>query len=277
MRRCIARATFLILLGWAVPSIQAHYNMLLPDKSSVKKGETVTFTYQWGHPFEHQLFDAPAPERLFVLTPEGKKIDLLKTLEKITVPAGEGKKVTAYRLRFTPEERGDYVFALKAPPVWMAEDEEFLDDTVKVVLHVQAQRGWDIQAGEAIEVLPLTRPYGLHAGMAFQAQIYQRPPRPPGIKPPPEPLTREPTCLVEVERYNATAPKELPPDEHVTRTAKTDPNGVVTCTLTEPGWWCVTPRRNWGNKERDGKMYPVRQRSTFWIHVDDKTASKAEK
>ena len=27
----------------------------------VKKGEAVTVLYQWGHPFEHQLFDAPSP------------------------------------------------------------------------------------------------------------------------------------------------------------------------------------------------------------------------
>ena len=46
-------------------------------------------------------------------------------------------------------------------------------------------------------------------------------------------------ALVEIERYNAVVPKELPPDEQITRTAKTDPNGIFTCTLTEPGWWCL--------------------------------------
>ena len=51
----------LLSLAWlarAASCGQAHYNMLLPSSSWAKKGEVVTFTYQWGHPFEHQLFDA---------------------------------------------------------------------------------------------------------------------------------------------------------------------------------------------------------------------------
>jgi hypothetical protein len=56
----------------------------------------------------------------------------------------------------------------------MEEDQEFLQDSVKVVLHVQAQKGWDAVAGLAgsgLELVPLTRPYGLQPGIAFQAQV----------------------------------------------------------------------------------------------------------
>src|SRR5713226_5040959 len=109
----------------------AHYNMLFPSTASAKKGEVVTFTYQWGHPFEHQLFDAPAPESVVVLAPDGKKTDLTKTLEKTTVPGAEGKKVVAYQFKFTPDQRGDYVFLLQTPPIWMEEDGTYLQDTVK--------------------------------------------------------------------------------------------------------------------------------------------------
>src|SRR6516162_3252975 len=136
----------LLLLGLvsllsAVPAF-AHYNMLLPENWSAKKDEAVTFTYQWGHPFEHQLFDAPAPESVTVLAPEGKASEVTKSLEKITHGSGD-KKATAYRFKFTPDQRGDYVFVLRTPPIWMAEDGEYLQDTVRVVLHVQAQKGWD--------------------------------------------------------------------------------------------------------------------------------------
>ena len=70
-----------------VPSVWAHYSMLLPDKPSVKKGEEVTFTYQWGHPFEHELFDAPLPPRTFVLAPDGTKTAI--ALKKVNVANGE--------------------------------------------------------------------------------------------------------------------------------------------------------------------------------------------
>jgi cobalt/nickel transport protein len=104
---------------------------------------------------------------------------------------------------------------------------------------------------------PLTRPYGLQPGLTFQAQVLA------GGKP----LAG---ALVEVEHYNAAPPKELPPDEQITRTAKTDPSGVVTATLTEPGWWCLAAGRDGGTREHDGKPFPVRQRSILWVFVDEK-------
>lgn len=241
-----------------------HYNMLLPQAASAKRGERITFIYQWGHPFEHQLFDALMPESVIVVAPDGKKTDLLKTLEKTTLPGSDGKKVTAYRLPYTPGLRGDYLFILHTPPIWMESDKEFLQDTVKVILHVQAQKGWDVSAGSALELMPMTRPYGLQPGMVFQAQVTSLS----------KPMAG---TLVEVERYNATPPKELPPDEQITRTVKTDPNGVATCTLTDPGWWCITAQRDAGEREHKGKSYPVRQRSTLWVFVADRMLSRSAK
>jgi cobalt/nickel transport protein len=256
MRVLLRSILALALLGVLALPAPAHFNMLLPQSAWVRKGEAVTLFYQWGHPFEHQLFDAPPPQSVFVLAPDGKRTDLAPSLEKVAVP-GEGKNVTAYRLRFTPPQRGDFVFVLETPPIWMEQEEEFFQDTVKVVLHVQAQNGWGAAAGPDFELLPLTRPYGLKAGMVFQAQALA------GGKP----LAG---ALTEVERYNPTPPKDLPPDEQITHTVRTDPNGVATGTLTEPGWWCLTAHRDGGTRQRDGKAYPVRRRSTLWVFVDKK-------
>ncbi|HEX5270178.1 MAG TPA: DUF4198 domain-containing protein [Gemmataceae bacterium] len=253
----LAAALFAVSAG----PVAAHYNMLLLDKHSVKKDEEVTLTYQWGHPFEHQLFDAPAPEKLTVRAPDGEKTDLTKSLEKTTVPAAEGKKVTAYQLKFTPQQRGDYVFVLQTPPIWMEEEEEFFQDAVKVVLHVQAQKGWDASV-VGVELTPLTRPYGLQPGMVFQV-------RDEGIAGD-RGLTRRREALVEVEHYNAAPPKELPPDEQITRTAKTDANGVATCTLTDAGWWAITDLHDRDVRQREGKSYLLKRRLTFWVFVDER-------
>lgn len=256
-------------LGLSMSSAAAHYNMLLPGKHSVQRGEAVTLLYQWGHPFEHQLFDAPAPEAVFVLSPDGKKTDLTKQMEKvIAVPAG-GKQVTAYRLHFKAEQRGDYVFFLSSAPIWMPEDQVFFQDTVKVVLHVQAQKSWDAAAEVPFQLTPLTRPYGLQPGMVFQAEINpQLSPRRP---------SQYAGLEIEIEHYNPMAPRVLPPDEQITRTAKTDPNGVVTCTLTEPGWWGITAQRDGGMRAHNGKAYPLRQRATFWVFVDEKILTEPGK
>ncbi len=255
-----------LLAAFAGPGA-AHFNMLLPRSASGKKGEAVTLSYQWGHPFEHQLFDAPRPRSVTVLGPDGKKADLTGGLEEVSL-AGKDRKVKGYRLRFTPGERGDYVFLLQTPPIWMEEEKEYYQDTVKVVLHVQAQKNWDAAVTSDYEFLPLTRPYGLQAGMVFQAQLRGRQAeRVPS-------LTPQHDALVEVERYNPAAPAELPPDEQITRTAKTGPLGVVTTTLPEAGWWCLTASRRAGRREREGKAHPLRQRTTFWVFVDEKPAAK---
>jgi cobalt/nickel transport protein len=247
----------LLVLGIGASSAAGHYHMLLPEQASVEKGAGLLVRFQWGHPFEHQLFDAARPQSLVVLTPDGGKIDLTRELSDEMTPAGEGETVRTFRLPYKPTQRGDHVFLLRAAPVWMEEEQEFFEDTVKAVLHVQAQKGWDARLGEGFEMLPLTRPYGLQAGMVFQAQALVADKALAG-------------ALVEIERYNPQAPKELPADEQITHTAKTDPNGVVTCTLTEPGWWCVTAQRDGGKKDRGGKDYPVKQRSTLWVWVDAK-------
>lgn len=245
-----ARPLALVALAWCAATASAHYHILLPGSGATKRGDAVDIVYRWGHPFEAQLFDADMPEQCFALAPDGKKLDLLKSLEKDTV----GGKV-GYKARFTPAERGDYILVTQHAPLWMEEDAEFLHDSVKVILHVQAQKGWDVDAALPFELIPLTRPYGLKAGSVFQAQVRSDGKAVPG-------------CLVEIERYNAKPPKELPADEHITRTAKTDPNGVVTTTLPEPGWWCVTAQKDGGMREHKGKKYPVRQRTTAWIFVD---------
>lgn len=261
--RTVLPLTLLLLLPASAP---AHYNMLLPKSPSVERGKEVTLTYQWGHPFEHELFDAPMPESVIVLGPDRKKTDLLKTLKKVSVKVGK-KDVTAYEIPFTPEEPGDYVFVLHTPAIWMAAEGEFYQDVVKVVLHVQAQKGWDQWEDSTFELTPLTRPYGLVAGTVFQAQLSRPIKREAGNPNPTAPVRPH---LVEIERYNATPPKELPADEFMTRTVKTDPGGVVTCDLPEAGWWCLTATRAAGTKDHDGKAVPVRQRSTFWVHVAEK-------
>jgi cobalt/nickel transport protein len=251
-------ALFSVVTLAAFPA-QAHYHLLLPDKPSAERETPVTFTYRFGHPLEHQMFAAQKPTSVTVLTPDGRPNDLLAKLERFEVPGADGKPVTAYRWTYTPMQRGDHVVVVRSGPTWLEEEKEFLEDTVKVVLHVQTQNGWDNAAGGGPELVPLTRPYGLRAGTVFQAQLH-------GLAS--EDSKTPPRTLVEVERYNPTPPTALPPDEHITRTVKTDPLGVATVTLPEPGWWAITAVRDGGTRERAGKECPVKVRSTLWVHVD---------
>jgi hypothetical protein len=83
-----------------------------------------------------------------------------------------------------------------------------------------------------------------------------------------------PGALVEIERYNPAPPRQLPDDELITRTARTDPQGVVTATLTDPGWWCLTVAAKGEPRQHRGKEYPLRRRSILWLFVDEKPGAR---
>ena len=249
--RCHLLTIMLVILAPAGAS--AHYHILLPDRPATTTGKPVTITYQFGHPFEHQLFDTQPPRQLYVLAPDGCKIDLLAGLEKFSCDGAEGKPVAAFRARFTPQKRGDHIVVAETAPVTVEGEKQPLRDLVKVIVHVQTQNGWDRAVGATglPEPLPLTRPYGLVPGMAFRAEFTA------GEK------TGQPLAgiLVEMERYNATTPKELPRDEQITRTARTDRVGTATVTPTESGWWAIT-----GVRDKE----VTRQRGTLWFYVEGK-------
>jgi uncharacterized GH25 family protein len=246
----VFRFTLLSLLI-AASLADAHYHMLLPGKHSVKANEEVTFTYQFGHPFEHELFDTAEPEAVYVVHPDGTKEDIKKALKRVAADGPEGKKVTGYTFAFTPPKRGDYVVVAVSPEV--KTDGKPIRDVAKVVLHVQTQNGWDNDALAAdafpFDVHPLTRPYGLTPGTAFHVDVLDADGKP----------VRK--AAVEVERYNAAPPKELPADEVVTRTHRTSRTGTAVVTLGEAGWWAVT-----AVKEDDKTEHRV----TLWVYVGEK-------
>jgi cobalt/nickel transport protein len=260
----MGRIWALMLLLFSATTSVAHYNMLIPDKAWANKGDKVTFTYQFGHPFEHELFDAPEPKAVIVILPDGKthKID---KLTKVALKGAGGKKVDGYNFVYEPEMRGDHTVILQTPPFWMEESKEFWQDTVKVVLHIQTQKNWDAALGTRIvvndlKITPLTRPYGLLPGMVFQAQA--------GYTLGNEAISR---AEVEFERYNSQPVKNPPSDELITFKTKTAPNGVFTFAFPNPGWWCMTligsGERQWVDA---GKQGPLRERATLWVHVDEK-------
>ena len=254
----------LLVLAIIAPPGQAHYHMLIPDKPSAKKGEEVTVTCQFGHPFESELSDMLAPREVWLAGPDNRAMNVTKKLEKVSLKGPKGK-VDGYRLKFAPDKRGDYTIVMLSAPTYLAADKQTIQDTVKVVVHVQAQKGWDGGFITNFDLLPMTRPYGLLPNAVFQARVVGR----GGSDKDPRPSEYPP---VEVERYNPTPPKELPADEFITRTMKVSNNGVVTTNLPEAGWWCLTATYPHLVKAKvDGKEIEVTRRATFWVHVD-KTA-----
>jgi len=239
-----------------------HFHTYWPDSPNGygSPGTRVTWQYFWGHPYEFIVFDAQRPD-FYMVTPDGKKENVTVQPAKIR-DVESGKMRDAFTVGYTPEEIGDYWLVLEGPAIPIEEEGEAVQDYVKECLHVMAERGWDRRIGLPIELVPLTRPYGLEAGFAFKARAYLDG----------KPL---PDATVEIEKFNGYHPAKLPTDQFgmedvpmMTRVAKTDANGYVTYTLDEPGWWMVSVSAESGKVSIGGKQYPRVLRGGLWVHVE---------
>jgi cobalt/nickel transport protein len=203
--------------------LAAHMHTVIPDPEPMRKGRAIAASYLFCHPFEHEVEATAPPAAAFVVGPDGARHDIAGTAEK----AGE-----TFRLSFTPPERGDYYLVVRAPDERLqgatagggGRSSTVVRAAAKCILHVQSQVGWDRPLERGLDIVPLTRPYGLRPGVAFRARVV---------------LDGTPVagCEVEIERYNAAPPKTLPPDEFVTAVVKTDAQGIFVATLPEAGWW----------------------------------------
>ena len=230
----IAIISMFLLCG--VNTASGHFNFFLPEEWSMNKAEENSIDIIWGHPYEGIYFDAPAMTNCSVLTPDGA-INILPSTE-MTVSGTEGP-AKGIKVSLTPDLKGDYIVYADFEALVVEEEEVAWEDHVKAIFHYKTSGGWDQQTGQIMEIVPLTRPYGLEAGFIFTGQaLYDG-----------QPL---PGAPVEVEKYYAVGvctEENLPDEPLVTRETTTDPNGIFSFTLDEPGIWVVCVSNTVGTKE----------------------------
>jgi cobalt/nickel transport protein len=269
MKKIILLKAGMVGMGWIlvlilVRTAGAHFQTFWPDVGNGygQRGKVVTWTYFWGHPYEKILFDTQKPN-FYVIRPDGKRDSvLIEATEMIDEETGKRRKT--YKLTYTPTAIGDSYLCLEAPPYFVEEEGLFWKDYVKQYIHVMAEQGWDRPVGMEIEIVPLTRPYGMEEGFVFKGQaLFQG-----------KPLVG---AIVEIEKFNGFHVKEgnLPMDPYgkenvpmITRVCKTDVNGYLVCTLDEPGWWMISVAHSDGELEYQGKKYTVEKRGGLWLYIE---------
>jgi cobalt/nickel transport protein len=235
------------LLLCSASCASAHFNFALTDKWSMEHIQPNNVQIIWGHPYEGIYFDAPNMTDSQILKPDGTTSSLTPT--EITV---EGNR--AWELSFTPDIKGDYIVCADFKALVVEEEEVAWEDHVKAIVHYKTSDGWDQTTGQIIEIIPLTRPYGLEEGFVFVGKaIYNG-----------APLADAP---IEIEKYYPVdqVPDPLPEEPMITRETKTDGEGIFMFTLDEPGLWVVCVSHTVGTVEgydRDIRgilMVPVKE------------------
>jgi len=234
----------------------AHFGMIIPSKDVIGKDDPreISLTLQFTHPFEGgPQMELLKPEKFGVVV-EQKLTDLAGTLREKKVD-GKSTWETTYKVA----RPGDYIFFMQPKPYWEPAEDKFIVHFTKVIVDaLGAATGWDESIAEAagipVEIVPLSRPYGLYAGNLFTGRIFRN------GKPVPH-------AEVEVEFWGRGKTK-APTDSHIRQVIKSDPNGVFSYAMPKPGWWGFSAiMESPDTIKHEGKDKKVEIGAVIWVQA----------
>jgi len=233
----------------------AHFQMVIPSTNIIGADDPkeVSLNILFSHPMEGQTMDMGKPVKFGVLIGGEERKDLLSTLQEVKVSGH-----SAYKTTYKVGRPGDYLFFIEPAPYWEPAEEKMIIHYTKVVVSVMGEeKGWDAEVGLPVEIIPLTRPYGLWTGNLFQGVVKQN------GKP-------VPFAEVEVEYYNKEQKVKPPSSPYITQVVKTDANGVFSYAMPKAGWWGFAALCDGGKmKNAEGKEVDVEAGGLFWVYCVD--------
>jgi cobalt/nickel transport protein len=233
----------------------AHFQELIPDHDILtqESGSRIDLSLTFTHPMEGgPVMPMDEPTRFGVVGPSGD-IDLKGQLRPIQ---RQGK--SAYQAQYKITLPGDYSFYLEPAPYWEPAEGVMIIHYTKVVVDAfGAETGWDRELGLPVEIVPLTRPYGLWTGNLFSGIVKH------GGQP-------VPFAEVEVEWRNDGSITP-PADPFITQVIKTDREGVFHYAMPRAGWWgfaaLVEGEKPLPNPQ--GDPVPVELGGLIWVKTLD--------
>ena len=241
---------FLSALSFALLSVQsyAHFLLLIPESDVVKK-RTVEVLTEFTHPAEG------GPSMHYQIEKSGVfvagKVYPIKW-KKFYIPACEGcsEKVEAYKGTFRVFRPGVYQIFVKQEPYYEPHEGQYIQQIAKVYVDTFGlEEGWQKPIGLEVEIVPLTRPFGLWEGNTFVGRVYKNG----------KPL---PHARVEVEYYNRQRVK-YPNETLYTQVVETDDEGYFYYTVPWSGWWGFSAITDGGTYK--GK--PLELDAVLWIYA----------
>lgn len=213
-------------------------------------------------PFRHEGLDMDMPQMFAVLrydsdTPvhsgmlQPERRDLLGDMEEIRYLDRK-----AWGANVALSAPGFYQFVIESRPWWDAARDCFVQHHVKTSLPVHGKsHGWSQPVGQRLEIVPLSRPFGLTAPALFAGVALME-------------GKALPQAEVRMVRIN-TEKLSAPTPWHEELAARTDANGQFAFVPNRPGWWCCTVTTpGTPLKGPDGQPKPLHVSALFWLYVD---------
>lgn len=181
---------------------------------------------------------------------------------------------------------GVYHFILQTKAIWQADRDRFIQHVSKLQIPAfGSSEGWDKAADLPFEIVPMTRPSGLYAGMSFTGQVlYEGKPVPNAMieaswlntaikadihpMPTPEEMARFASQASPATKKQHLVASPLP--WQAVQEIKADSQGIFTFTCPQSGWWVFATTRPSNNPLQDpsGKLKELDIKTAFWVFFE---------
>lgn len=222
--------------------VNAHFLTIIPSTDNIKNQNNinVSLDIMFIHPFEQTGMQLQKPLGLFL---DDESLFLEESIKFNN---------KAWKSKYKIKKPGVYQFYVKPEAYFEETEEKFISHVPKTIVSAFGlEEGWDKPLGLKFEIIPMVKPFGLYSGNLFQGKVLHE-----GIA--------VPNINVEIELYN-TFNLEAPTNAHITQVVKTDKNGIFSFVMNHKGWWGFAALIEEGEKEYNGKKYPIENGALIWI------------
>ena len=238
------------------------YALVLPDEAVVDdpKTRSIQLTLALVDPFAAKGMALERPQAFTALRYAGENLERSEHLSVLEESTAFG--APAWQTEVALPHPGVYQFLLATKPIWMPDEERFIQFSSRVqVPAFGSQEGWDKPLGEALEIVPQARPFGLCTGMQFAGQVLAN------GKPLPDAVIRVAHLKSEKVPQNQRRVAASPWQEE--QLVRADANGRFSFSCPLSGWWGfavgVTGDPLQGP---DGQLKPLENRAVIWVNMD---------
>ncbi len=249
MQRCFKWGMGALL--WGMASLAgAHYPLLIADRSPDMghKSGVIEFTYGLGELHERVFAKAKTPDWVRGYTFDGGTFDLTDKLKR---------RGDTWHLSYRSRRIGDTWIVVHTPMSWSEHDSTFTETTVRTVVHQGLSRGWETPLGLPLEIVPLNQPYGLLPGDSFRFEVLQDG----------KPLSN--AKIYAEKYYDRPLVKPYPSETLLTRTSRTDRNGIASVNLHSSGWWVLFTLHELDEMTQGDKSGVATLQDAVWIYVEE--------
>ncbi len=236
------------------------------DSNFLTKGQENKVFLSYGIPAWGVFYDLKPPKKAFCVLPDKKfqNLSLFRTLLKD--PALNIDRI-AFFTYVKSDNPGIYTLCIEGKRT-LTPQNFVVKEFAKVYLFLPGpnvwQVNWKINCGFPLEILPLSRPYGIEKGDLLWGKVllYNQSLTRGNIKVVYELLKKQKTNFYISKRQSLNkSPLFYFKETYL------NSDGTFVITFPQPGWWLVSLMIPWGNTTYANSVYPFYLKTDLWVYV----------